>query len=122
MKRLLASLLFGQSLRHRPVALRRGEQRPVRAVAITGAPERDVTSLLFPVSLNPLLIGLSTGSGDAPAGALTLRMEDVASSRLLGTIDASPAGSIEHRGIRIDLLQPTRSSVRCVPAPVVVTG
>lgn len=113
MKRLIAALLFGQSLRHCPVALRSSEQRPVRAIAVGRGAERDVTGTLFPISLSPLLLGLACDGNEAERTA-TIRMEDIASSQVLGSIAVSAAGSIDHAGGRIELLRPTASSVRCM--------
>jgi flavin reductase (DIM6/NTAB) family NADH-FMN oxidoreductase RutF len=111
MKKLLLPLLLGQSLRHRPIALRRGERHPVRAIASGQAWERDVTAQLFPMSLNPLILGLA-GESTAPR---SIRMEDPASGKRLGTIVTAPHGQIDHPGGRLALLRPTICSVSCVP-------
>lgn len=113
MKRLISALLFGQSLRHCPVALRPSEQRPVRAIAVGGGAEQDVTANLFPMSLSPLILGLARDRHEAEPTA-TIRMEDIASCHVLGSIAVSAAGSIDHAGARIELLRPTASSVRCM--------
>jgi flavin reductase (DIM6/NTAB) family NADH-FMN oxidoreductase RutF len=115
MKRLLGTVISGQSLRHRPVALRAAEQRPVRAVVKTERGERDVTPLLFPVSLNPLLLGLCRTAGEPPAGAPEVRMHDEVTGHLLGSMHLESAGIVDHAGRCVDLLRPVRSSVRCVP-------
>lgn len=108
----MTALLFGQSLRHRPVALVPSEQQPVRAVAVEDE-ERDISARLFPISLSPLLLGLADDGKDLLA-ALTIRLEDIASSRVIGSIEARSAGSIDFGCGRIQLLRPTASSVRCI--------
>ena len=116
MKRLILSVLLGQSIRHRPVALRRLEQQPVRAIATIDGGGRDITAMLFPISLNPLLLGI------APAVAIpdqpTIGFEDRQSSRLLGLLRAPNVGSIDHPRGKIAVLRPTHASVRCIPAPL----
>jgi flavin reductase (DIM6/NTAB) family NADH-FMN oxidoreductase RutF len=116
MRRLLRELVMGEWLRHRPVGLASAEQKPVRAMAVAAGGEREVTSLLFPVSLYPLVIGLARRT-DAPSSDLSeLRMRDEA-GELLGAIRLRPTGAVEYPGGRVDLFRPCGSSVRCVSAP-----
>lgn len=117
MKRLLLQLLLGQSLRHRPIALGLGERHPVRAIAVWATGEENVTDRLFPISLNPLLLGLAGPGSAAPAA---IRMEDAASGQRLGTIDTAPHGVIDYAGGRIALLRPSRSSVSCMPMHLIM--
>lgn len=112
MRRLIASVLFGQSLRHRPVALAPSEQKPVAAMAALDGAERDISAMLFPIALSPLLLGLASAE-DAPA-QLTIRMVDRASSQVLGSLDGIRAGAIDHPAGRITLLRPRHASVRCI--------
>jgi flavin reductase (DIM6/NTAB) family NADH-FMN oxidoreductase RutF len=116
MKRLLGKLVSGQSLRHRAVALRAAEQRPVHAHAASAAGEREVTSQLFPASLKPLLLGLARGADEAPAGPFEIRMRDGRTGDLLGALTVAPAGVFEHPDGALDLLRPTSSSVACASA------
>jgi flavin reductase (DIM6/NTAB) family NADH-FMN oxidoreductase RutF len=120
MKRLLGKLRSGESLRHRPVALRPDEQRPVRTVLAAGGESREATPHLVPVSLDPLVLGLVSpgepGSAIAAGDRVTVRMEDAASGAVVGELRlraerllATPAGGIL-------LLRPTGARVRCVPA------
>ena len=72
--------------------------------------------MLFPISLNPLLLGL-TPVVSMP-DELIIRMEDRQSSKLLGSLRTTRVSSIEHPRGKIELLRPTHASVRCVPAPL----
>ena len=115
MKQLLRQLVNGEWLRHRAVGLTSAEQRPARAMAATAVGERDVTGVLFPVSLYPLVIGLARAADQPPSDLPELRLRDE-SGELLGTIRLSPAGALDHSGGHVDLYCPWGSSVRCVPA------
>jgi flavin reductase (DIM6/NTAB) family NADH-FMN oxidoreductase RutF len=114
MKRVLARLVAGQSLRHRAVALSPAEQRPVRAIATMRGVDTDVTARLFPTSLSPLLLGAARAAGDEPVGALELRMADAESGETLAHLALAPAGLFEHPLGCLDLLRPTSWSVRCI--------
>ena len=116
MKRLLTSLLFGQSLRHRPVAINPLDQQPVRAVAIADGAEHDITTRLFPISLNPLLLGIAAAE-PAPHTEMTIRMEDRSSSEVVGELHAKKQKFMNFHN-RITLFRPTSASVRCIPARV----
>ena len=116
MRQLLRALVRGQALRHRPVALQPVEQQSVRATVVSPDGERDVTATLFPVSRDPLLLGLAREAGEPAAGRATIRMRDGTSGDLLGSLDAVPAGVFEHPGGAVDLLRPIASSVSCVSA------
>jgi flavin reductase (DIM6/NTAB) family NADH-FMN oxidoreductase RutF len=113
MKRLIMSVLLGQSLRHRAVALRPFEQKPVRAIAAVDGAERDISAMLFPISLNPLLLGIAAAL--STPDKLTIRMEDREFSKLLGILRVTSAGSIERAAGKIALLRPAHASVRCIP-------
>lgn len=109
----IRQLVRGQDLRHRPVALASADQRPVRAIATSPAGERDVSRVLFPVSLKPLVLGVGRGRGEPIFEPTELRMHDAAGDHL-GSIRLAPAGIVEHPDGFIDLYRPTGSSVRCV--------
>jgi flavin reductase (DIM6/NTAB) family NADH-FMN oxidoreductase RutF len=113
-KRLLRELIYGEGLRHRPVGLRAADQHPVQAVQVSAASERDVSRLVFPVSLSPLVLGLARTADEPVVGPFELRMVDASGERL-GSIALTPAGSIEHAYGVIDLARPTDVRVRCVP-------
>ena len=113
MKRLILSLLFGQSLRHRAVALKPSEQRPVRAIDDQG---RDITASLFPISLSPLLLGLADSQNRG--SSLHVRMEDAASSQVLGELRLASDGSVDFPDVRIPQFRPTRTSVSCIQKTV----
>lgn len=114
MKQLLRELIYGEGLRHRPVGLRAADQRPVRAVQVTAAGERDVSRRVFPASLSPLVVGLARTADEPILEPCELRMVD-ASGEHLGSIRLAPAGRVEHADWIIDLARPTAASVRCVP-------
>jgi flavin reductase (DIM6/NTAB) family NADH-FMN oxidoreductase RutF len=120
MKRIVGALVIGQSLRHRPVSLHPDEQRPVRAGLRTGRGSRDVTPSLFPVSLDPLLLGLWSAEGDAPDPAIGtaagLRLHDAASGTEVGSLRLRAERVLAGPGGGVLLLRPTRSAARCVPA------
>ena len=118
MKRLLRLLASGRSLRHRPVALRADEQRPVRARLTSGRGTVDVTPRLFPVSLIPFVVGLhSPGDLEIGAGAsVELRMEDEATGTPLGGLRLRAERVLAAPGGEVLLLRPTHARVRCVPA------
>ncbi|HKP74268.1 MAG TPA: flavin reductase [Longimicrobiaceae bacterium] len=118
MKRLLKLMLAGQSLRHRPVALWPDEQRPVRAVLASPGDSADITARLFPVSLNPLVLGIHS------PGELGLGADARVAVRMFDADERVPVGDLRLRGERILpwpggdvlLLKPTGSRVRCAPA------
>jgi flavin reductase (DIM6/NTAB) family NADH-FMN oxidoreductase RutF len=112
-KRLLRELIYGEGLRHRPVGLRAADHQPVRAVQVSAAGERDVSRLVFPVSLSPLILGLARTSRAPAVSPCELQMADASGERL-GSIGLAPAGSIEHGGGVIDLARPTGANVCCV--------
>jgi flavin reductase (DIM6/NTAB) family NADH-FMN oxidoreductase RutF len=118
MNRLLKLLLAGQSLRHRAVALRSDEQRPVLAMLISRGDPADVTGRLFPVSLNPLVLGLHSPR------ELALGADSAVAVGMLDAASGTPVGDLRLRGERILpspggdvlLLRPVGSRVRCVSA------
>jgi flavin reductase (DIM6/NTAB) family NADH-FMN oxidoreductase RutF len=114
-KRLLRTVVHGEWLRHRPVALAVPDQRPVRAFTCSIS-TRDVTDAIFPVSLNPLVLGIARRHGEAPTEASWLRVRDAASGNELGSIALAPVGVLDHSGGFVDLLQAGATHVRCVPA------
>ena len=113
MIRLLRRIAGGESLRHRPVALRPAEQQPVRAFVRSTAGQRDVTAQLFPISLSPLLLGLARSTEAPPAGAVDIGFRDAVSGEWLGLLELVPAGQIMLDGRTLDLLHPTASRVSC---------
>jgi len=118
MNRLLKLLLGGQSLRHRAVGLRPEEQRPVSAMLISSGDPASITARLFPVSLNPLVLGIHS------PGELRLAADSAVAVRMFDAEGGVPVGDLRLRGERILpapggdvlLLRPTGSRVRCVPA------
>lgn len=116
MKRLLRGVIYGEWLRHRPIALAALDQRPVRAFA-TSTAERDVTDAVFPASLNPLVLAFARRHDEPRTQACWLRMRDAVSGDELGSIALAPVGSVEHSSGSVDLLKAGASHVRCVPAP-----
>ncbi len=116
LKRLVGAARHGEWLRHRPVGLTPAEQHPVRAIARSATGERDVSALLFPVSLKPFVIGLARVRDALPGGATELRMFDETGARL-GAIRLEPTGVVEHPAGSLDLYRPADCSVSCVPLP-----
>jgi flavin reductase (DIM6/NTAB) family NADH-FMN oxidoreductase RutF len=114
-KRLLSLLVGGQSLRHDAIALRPQEQAPVRAIFRTANDERDVSSLIFPLSLSPLLLGLwrQAGEGNAQPGELV--MQDAATGIMVGNISLVPNGTVDVSGGCFDIMRPVQSSASCSP-------
>jgi len=118
-KRIVSLLRGGQSLRHAPVQLEPDEQKPVRAVWIRPGGERDVTGRLFPVSLIPLVLGYALGDEEdvpPPGTVLHLRFDDVESGTVVGELWLRAERVLAHDGLRLLLMRPARSAVRCVGA------
>jgi flavin reductase (DIM6/NTAB) family NADH-FMN oxidoreductase RutF len=119
MKRLVGAALHGQPLRHRAIALRRDEQRPVRVALETGGRDSAGAAIVFPAALKPFTIGLSldaTAEDGSDAG-WRLRLEDVATGAVVSRIDTALQDTIANGDATIRLLRPTRSDVACERAP-----
>jgi flavin reductase (DIM6/NTAB) family NADH-FMN oxidoreductase RutF len=114
MRQLLSAAFHGQPLRHRPIALRRDEQRPIRVVLEIAGRDWPIPVTVFPVALKPFTIGLSPDAeGAALDGRWRLRFEDVGSAAVISTIDAVPEHTVTNGDVTIRLLRPIRSVVPC---------
>jgi flavin reductase (DIM6/NTAB) family NADH-FMN oxidoreductase RutF len=112
-RRLANAVVHGEWLRHRPVALSAADQRPVRAIARSAAGERDVSGIVFPVSLSPFVIGVARAPNESATEATELRMRE-ASGEELGVIRLAPAGTVRHPTGQLDLFMPTGSAALCI--------
>jgi flavin reductase (DIM6/NTAB) family NADH-FMN oxidoreductase RutF len=99
MARLLTRLVYGEGLRHLPIAL--GEpDKPLVRFELHGLPDgpRDITRAHVPVSLRPLVIGVwsDTESDDTAATRdnYSIVVRDAATGTELGAIDISRTGTL----------------------------
>jgi flavin reductase (DIM6/NTAB) family NADH-FMN oxidoreductase RutF len=112
MRGVVHVLRHGQPLRHRPIALRLNEQRPVRVVLENAGLDRDVTGAIFPAALKPFTIGLHDEHSAAlpahPHGVL--RFEDAGDSTVIGRLSVAAENTLDGDS-PIALLRPTRSAM-----------
>lgn len=119
MKRIVRLLLSGQSLRHRPVALRTDAPPPVRVTLRGGAGDEDVTGVVVPLSLRPFLFGIYLAGRRPPpvdvGSRCDLEFHDRASGTLIGRVTAEAAGVLPGADGDVLQMRPVRSAIRCVP-------
>lgn len=117
---LLADLRHGRGLRHRPVALRPSEQRPVAATLEAGGASLDIAGRHVPCSLIPLVVGVvldDDGERVLAAGRGRLRITDAhAGGPPLATIDLRITGELPLGDRRLVLFGVAGSEVHCAPA------
>ena len=113
LRRLVSAVRHGEWLRHRAVALAAADQRPVRAIARSAAGERDVSDIVFPISLDPFVIAFARDAGEPVTEASEVRMRED-SGEELGAIRLAPAGTVRHSAGHLDLFMPTGSAVFCL--------